>query len=222
MTSDQTQSGMPGIENTMQEDMISNALVWLSSRLCNFIAAGEGFAPIPAGDRSESLQEDELGLYGKSQKSLLEKWNGFAREFEVWFQGLPATFCHLGTRPIIFERYFRPRVDPSTKYGIPMEWYIIYHYLSLIRGFNLVRGDLSRPSDLLLDLSFQAISKGLVLLFCLVCLSRKLNLCHAYDVLSLEILSVEQRCSTITWLGFFCSSTKRTRQPCVAVQLLIV
>ena len=91
-TNDQTQSGMPGIENTMQEDMISNALVWLSSRLCNFIAAGEGFAPIPAGDRSESLQEDELGLYGKSQKSLLQKWNGFAREFGVWFQGLPATF----------------------------------------------------------------------------------------------------------------------------------
>ena len=83
---------MPGIEDALQEDMISNALVWLSSRLCNFIAAGEGFAPIPAGDRSESLQEDELGLYGKSQKSLLEKWNGFAREIEVWFKGLPATF----------------------------------------------------------------------------------------------------------------------------------
>ena len=92
MTSDQTQSRMPGIENTMQEDKISNALVWLSSRLCNFIAAGEGFAPIPAGDRSESLQEDELGLYGKSQKSLLEKWNRFAHEFEVWFEALPATF----------------------------------------------------------------------------------------------------------------------------------
>ena len=83
---------MPGIEHAMQEDMISNALIWLSSRLCNFIAAGEGFAQIPAGDRSGSLQEDELGLYGKSQKSLLEKWNGFAREFEVWFKGLPATF----------------------------------------------------------------------------------------------------------------------------------
>ncbi len=83
---------MPEAENSMKEDMISNALVWLLSRLCNFIAAGEGFAPIPAGDRSESLQEDELGEYGKSQKSLLEKWKGLAHEFEVWFHRLPATF----------------------------------------------------------------------------------------------------------------------------------
>lgn len=71
--------------------MISNALVWLSSRLCNFIAAGEGFAPVPAGDRSES-QEEELGEYGKSQKALLEKWKSLAREIEVWFERLPATF----------------------------------------------------------------------------------------------------------------------------------
>ena len=80
ITSDHTQSGMLGIENIMQEDMISNALVWLSSRLCNFIATGEGFVSIPAGDRSESLQEDGLRLCGKSQKSLLEKWNRLARE----------------------------------------------------------------------------------------------------------------------------------------------
>ena len=128
---------------------------------------------------------------------------------------------HLGTRPIISERYIRPRDDPSTKSGIPMEWYVIYRYLSLFPGSNLGREDLFRPSDLLLESSFQAIS-GLVLLFCPVCLFRKLNLCHAYDMLSLEILSAEQRCSTITWLGSFCSSTNRTRQPCVAVQLLIV
>ena len=92
ITSNKMKSGMSEAENTMKEDMISNTLVWLSSRLCNFIAAGEGFAPIPAGDRSESLQEDELGEYGKSQKSLLEKWNGLALEFEVWFEGLPAMF----------------------------------------------------------------------------------------------------------------------------------
>ena len=92
ITSDKGQSGMPEAESIIKEDMISNALVWLSSRLCNFIAAGEGFSPIPAGDRSESLHQDELGEYGKSQKSLLEKWKRFAREFEVWFEGLPATF----------------------------------------------------------------------------------------------------------------------------------
>ena len=38
---------------------------------------------------------------------------------------------HLCTRPIkILEREIRPRVDPSTKSGMPMEWYVDYHYLS--------------------------------------------------------------------------------------------
>ena len=69
--------------------MISNALVCLSSRLCNFIAAGGRFALIPAGGRSESLQVHELGEYGKSQKPMLEKWKGFAREVVVWFDGSP-------------------------------------------------------------------------------------------------------------------------------------
>ena len=76
----------------MKEDMISNALVWLSSRLCNFIAAGEGFNPVPAGDRSEAPREDELGDFGRSQKSQLETWNAIWRMFDVWFEGLPATF----------------------------------------------------------------------------------------------------------------------------------
>ena len=69
------QSCIPEIEHVMKEDMISNALVYLLSWLCDFTAAGDGFVPvpIPAGDRSESLQEDELGLFGKSQKSLYSK-----------------------------------------------------------------------------------------------------------------------------------------------------
>ena len=76
----------------MKEDMISNALIWLSSRLCNYISAGEGFNPVPAGDRSEVTQEDEPGEFGKSQKSLLHKWTSIWHEFDVWFNGLPTTF----------------------------------------------------------------------------------------------------------------------------------
>ena len=78
--------------HVMKEDMISNALVWLSSRLCNFVAAGEGFNPVLAGDRSEAPQEDDLGDFGKSQKSLLEKWHALWHTFDVWLEGLPSTF----------------------------------------------------------------------------------------------------------------------------------
>lgn len=88
ITSNNLESGTPEADNNMKEDLISNALDWSSSQLCNLIAAGEGFASISAGHRSESLQKVELGEYGKSQKSLLEKWKGFAREIEVCLEGL--------------------------------------------------------------------------------------------------------------------------------------
>ena len=89
---DKVGNGMPEAENALRKDIISNALVWLSSQLCNFIAAGGRFALIPAGGRSEFLQVDELGEYGKSQKPLLEKRKGFAREVVVWFDGSPKRF----------------------------------------------------------------------------------------------------------------------------------
>lgn len=91
VASNTTQSGLPE-GDLMKEDMIANSLVWLSSRLCNFIAAGEGLNPIPAGDRSENDQIEEPGNFGKTQKSLLDQWYAFQHEFDLWFAGLPPTF----------------------------------------------------------------------------------------------------------------------------------
>ena len=76
----------------MKEDMIANALIWLASRLCNYIAAGECFNPPPAGDRTESPRGAEPGDIGTSQKKLLEKWTSIQRQFDVWYRGLPKSF----------------------------------------------------------------------------------------------------------------------------------
>ncbi len=89
--SNTTESGLPE-GNVMREDMISNALVWLSSMICNYIAAGETFIPVPAGDREDCLQDEEPGDIGKSQKSLLEKWHALKHGLDVWYEGLPSTF----------------------------------------------------------------------------------------------------------------------------------
>ena len=79
--------------NPMPDDLISNTLVWLSCKLCNFIAEGEGLNPIPAGDRSEtSHHQQHPGKFGKSQAALLEKWNSLRHELQVWYNGLPSTF----------------------------------------------------------------------------------------------------------------------------------
>ena len=76
---------------TMGEDMFSNALVWLSSRICNYLASGEVFEPTPAGDKTE-VPRMEVGLVGESQVSLLQRWGALETALEIWHDGLPATF----------------------------------------------------------------------------------------------------------------------------------
>ena len=75
----------------MGEDMYANALVWLTSRICNYLATGEAFNAAPAGDRAETPRT-EIGTIGESQKSLLERWYALSRALDNWFNGLPATF----------------------------------------------------------------------------------------------------------------------------------
>lgn len=62
----------------MADDMISNALIWLTMKLINFIAAGDEFP-------------HELGL-GIRQKQLLDYWEGLEKQLDVWLEGLPDSF----------------------------------------------------------------------------------------------------------------------------------
>lgn len=95
----------------MQECMFANALIWLSSKICNFIAAGETSDAVPPGDRSETIQfEKTPGKYAKSQAFLLEKWKRLSYELEFWFEGLPASFipsARMRPREAIFEEHER-------------------------------------------------------------------------------------------------------------------
>ena len=95
----------------MQECMFANALVWLSSKICNFIAGGENSDPVPPGDRSETRQfEKQPGKYAKSQAFLLKNWRRLHHELEVWFERLPASFspsARMKPREAIFEEHER-------------------------------------------------------------------------------------------------------------------
>lgn len=62
----------------MADDMIANALVWLTMKLVNFIAAGDDFP-------------HELGL-GIRQKQLLEYWESLEKQLDIWYEGLPDSF----------------------------------------------------------------------------------------------------------------------------------
>jgi len=90
--SNTTDSGYPEGDGVMKEDMISNALIWLMSKLVNYIAAGDGMNPIPAGHRSDEPQVEKQCHIGINQQTLLERWQEIQDQIKVWFNGLPDTF----------------------------------------------------------------------------------------------------------------------------------
>ncbi|KAF2856845.1 hypothetical protein T440DRAFT_11364 [Plenodomus tracheiphilus IPT5] len=78
--SNTTESGYPEDgERVMREDLICNALVWLMSKLVNFMAAGDEIT----GDTT---------IFGVPQRTLLDFWHSLQKQFQVWHDGLPVTF----------------------------------------------------------------------------------------------------------------------------------
>jgi hypothetical protein len=69
-------------ENTMREDLICNALVWLLAKLVNFMAASDEFST------------DNMGMSwaGVTQRTLLDYWNNLQKQFQVWHDALPIMF----------------------------------------------------------------------------------------------------------------------------------
>ncbi|KAG9242963.1 hypothetical protein BJ878DRAFT_143184 [Calycina marina] len=71
----------------MREDMISNALIWLLSKIVNYIAIGDSidhvFPQMPGSPTST------LGI---NQMTLLHRWGEIKNELDVWYDGLPETF----------------------------------------------------------------------------------------------------------------------------------
>ncbi|KAL6712490.1 hypothetical protein ACN47E_000367 [Coniothyrium glycines] len=79
--SNTTQSGYPEGETMMREDLICNALVWLMSKLVNFMAAGDEISDDPT-----------ISWASVPQRTLLSYWTNLRKQFQVWYEGLPVTF----------------------------------------------------------------------------------------------------------------------------------
>ncbi|QIW97584.1 hypothetical protein AMS68_003102 [Peltaster fructicola] len=65
----------------MSDDMICNALIWLMSKLVNFIASSDGIF--------EAISP--LGMDFRHQ-ALIDEWNDLEEQFRVWYDGLPDSF----------------------------------------------------------------------------------------------------------------------------------
>lgn len=137
LPSNNTDNGYPESDGLMKEDMISNALVWLMSKLVNYIAAGDGFSPIPAGHRSDKVQVEKTCHIGVSQQTLLERWREIQNQIDIWFNGLPATFKACAR---VKPRRNGPQSDGAGCDAVFSEvWYSISMCASTMQHYHMAR-----------------------------------------------------------------------------------
>lgn len=75
----------------MHDDMRGNALIWIMSKLINFIAAGDGvYHQVATTPETGSVPVSSV--IGVNQKTLLERWAEIEKELNAWLNGLPSTF----------------------------------------------------------------------------------------------------------------------------------
>ncbi|KAJ6004774.1 transcriptional regulator family: Fungal Specific TF [Penicillium herquei] len=78
-------AGYPEGDDFMKEDTICNALVWILSKIVNFISSGDNLTM----NDNQSVDSGPLGI---SQQVLLERWYRLEAELDAWYRGLPDTF----------------------------------------------------------------------------------------------------------------------------------
>lgn len=117
-------------DDVMKEDMISNALVWILSKIVNFIAVGDD---IHLGHNTPPVQSGPLGV---SQQTLLERWHRLQAELDAWYNGLPDTF-----RPCA-------RIEPARSpqhttddddYPFPEIWYSMPMCSATMQHYHMAR-----------------------------------------------------------------------------------
>lgn len=78
-------TGYPEGDDNMKEDLICNALVWILSKIVNYISSGDTLG-------MNNNRPGDNGPLGVSQQFLLERWHRLEAELDHWYKGLPDTF----------------------------------------------------------------------------------------------------------------------------------
>ncbi|KAL2867132.1 uncharacterized protein BJX67DRAFT_104863 [Aspergillus lucknowensis] len=118
-------AGYPG-DDPMKEDLISNALVWITSKIINFFGAGDN---PPIGN---------TGSLGLPRQASLERWYRLEAELDVWYNGLPESFrpCARIARPQIANQSGGQADDASSLSEI---WYSVAMCSSAMQHYHMAR-----------------------------------------------------------------------------------
>lgn len=119
----------PERQTAMREDMISNALIWLMSKIVNYLALRDSIDNLYSQDRT-----NQTGVLGVNQMTLLERWKELDKELTIWYQGLPDTF-HPSAR-------LSPVSDGRTPLGSPHAlfseiWYSVPMCASTMQSYHM-------------------------------------------------------------------------------------
>ena len=125
----------------MREDMISNALIWLMSKIINFLASGDSIDNVYPQDRLSPT-----GILGINQMLLLERWKELEKELEIWFTGLPDTFKPCARLPPVSNGNY-PADSPRALFS--EIWYSIPMCASTMQSYHMARTILlmNRPHE---------------------------------------------------------------------------
>ncbi|KAG9239311.1 hypothetical protein BJ875DRAFT_221904 [Amylocarpus encephaloides] len=124
-------SHFPERQIAMREDMLSNALIWLMSKLINHLATGDSVDNIYPQQR-----ESPTGLIGVNQMTLLGRWKVLKNEFQIWHDGLPETFKPCARLPPVIDG----SVPVDSARGVFSEtWYSIPMCASTMQSYHMAR-----------------------------------------------------------------------------------
>ncbi|KAE8147737.1 hypothetical protein BDV25DRAFT_142469 [Aspergillus avenaceus] len=120
-------TGYPEGDDVMKEDLIGNGLIWILSKIVNFISSGDHLhlehGPVNTGP---------LGI---SQQVLLERWYRLETELDVWHNGLPDTF-----RPCArVEHPLRKEGDADGGTSLAEIWYSLPVCSSAMQHYHMAR-----------------------------------------------------------------------------------
>jgi len=76
---------------TMREDMLSNGLILILSKLCKFV-----LTPSVLKSEEAARVDPSAPYMDNTQQMLLEQWNTLYDEFNAWYKYLPITFKPIG------------------------------------------------------------------------------------------------------------------------------
>ncbi|OAX85178.1 hypothetical protein ACJ72_00445 [Emergomyces africanus] len=125
--SNTSSSGYPDGSDGMREDLVSNALIWILSKVVNFIIGDN----LDIGEGSSS--ESSIGV---SQQTPFERWRRLQTELDKWYNGLPDTFNPCVRMELAHLSHQDPTEEPLPW---PEVWYSLPMCASTIQHFHMAR-----------------------------------------------------------------------------------